>query len=96
MGAALGDSSLPQHYDLVDLIEPVELVGDEQRRAPGRRGEEIPGQGPAAGGIKVGSGLIEDQQRRIGEQGAAEGQSLALAAGQGRPVRADRRIPSVR
>src|SRR5712691_4595089 len=80
MGAVLGDFPLPQDDYLVDLIEPVELVGDEQRRSPSRRGEEISGEGAAAAGVKVGRGLIEYQQCWISEQSAREGQPLALAA----------------
>jgi len=40
--------------------------------------------------------FVENQQRRIGQQGAGQGQALALAAGQRRSVRAGRRVPSAR
>ena len=71
-------------------------MGDQQQRAPGRGGQEIPQQRRAHTGIEMGRGLVEDQQLRIGEQGPGQGQPLALAAGQRGAVRADRRVPAER
>ena len=96
MAAAPDDLSLAQDDDLVDLIEPIHVMGDEQRCPPGRGGEEIPGERTSAVRVQVGGGFVEDQHRRIGEQGARQGQPLALPAGHGRPVRVGGRIPSQR
>src|SRR5215475_2332985 len=73
VAASLGDPAVVEHHDLADLAGPIALVGDEQ-------------DGPAFGGlqqvrceclmrlwVKVsGGGLVADQQRRAGWQGAAD------------------------
>ena len=76
-------SDLPafERDDLVELIEPVEVVGDEEHRASGRRGQHVGEQSAAGPGIEMGRGFVEYQQIRIGEQGPGYGQPLPLAAG---------------
>jgi hypothetical protein len=63
MASAFDDPSVSQHDYLVELIEPVAVVGDEQRRVPGGRGQDVPGQRAAGIGIQVGGRLVEYQQR---------------------------------
>jgi hypothetical protein len=70
MASAFGDPPVLQHDYLVELIEPVTVVGDEERRPSGGRGEEVRGQRPAGLGMQVRGGLVEYQQRGVGEQGA--------------------------
>ena len=79
MAPAAGDPPVLQHDYLVELIESIAVVGDEQRRAVGGRGEEVRRQRAASLGMQVRGGLVEYQQRRIGEQGAGQRQRLALA-----------------
>jgi hypothetical protein len=54
-------SNLPafERDDLVELIEPVEVVGDEEHRAPGRRGQQVAEQSAAGSGIEVSRGFVE-------------------------------------
>ena len=79
MASAFGDPPVFQYDYLIELIEPVQVVGDEQDAAPGRSGEQVPGEGAAAVRVKVGGGFVEDQQRWIGQQGASQGDPLTLA-----------------
>ena len=78
MAPALGDPPVFQHDYLVKLIEPVEVMGDEQGGAPGRDGEQVRGQRTAGIWLEVRGGLVEDQQRWIGEQRAGQREPLPL------------------
>jgi len=69
---------------------------DQEHGAAVRRREDIAHERLGCGRVEVGGGLVEDQHRRIGEQGARQSQPLALAAGQGRAVRAGRGVPPAR
>jgi hypothetical protein len=61
MAPAFSDPPVLQHDYLVELIEPVAVVGDEKRRASGGRGEQVCGQRAAGLGMQVRGGLVEYQ-----------------------------------
>ena len=63
VAAASDNLPVPQHDDLVDLVETIQVVGDEQRRAPRRGPQKVPGEGLAAVRVEVGGGFVEYQQR---------------------------------
>jgi hypothetical protein len=66
--AAFCDPPVVEDDDLVYLVEAVELVGDEQDCAPFSGVQQVGGKRPAAVRVKVGGGLIEDQQCRVGQE----------------------------
>ena len=79
MAAAPDDPTAAKDEDLVDLIEPVQIVGDEHDAASGGGGEKIPGEGAAAVRVQVSGWFVEYQHRWIGQQGASQGDPLTLA-----------------
>jgi hypothetical protein len=90
VGALLEDLPVVEHDDVVDLVEPVEFVGDEQDRTVLGGVQQVRGERLAAAGVQVGGGLIENQQRRVGQERAGQRQALPFTAGKGRPVGTDR------
>jgi hypothetical protein len=95
VGAALDYPPGFQDHDLVDMVEPVELVGDEQCASSGGDFQQVGCKGLARVRVEAGGRLVEDQQRRVREQGPGQGEPLPLAAGDGRAVRADKRLKTV-
>ena len=80
------DDAVFHHGDAVAQGQGFNLiVGDVEHRG-GEAGVEAGDFGAhleAGGGVEVGKGLIEQEQRRLADQGAAQGDPLALAAGEG-------------
>ena len=89
MGAALGDPALVENHDLVGIDHGRQAVGDDDA-------------GPALGDVAKGlldrrlgaavegaGRLVEDQDRRILEQGSGDRDPLLLAARQLEPALAD-------
>ena len=71
MAALFGDPAVVQHHDVVDLAEPVRFVGDEQDGAALGGPQQVRGERLASFRVEVSGGLIEDQQRRVGEERSA-------------------------
>ena len=95
--AALVDQApLVQHRDPLRELQGRAPVGDEQRGAavhdPPERLVDL--------GLHLrvdrGRGVVEHQDRGVGEQRAGQGHPLALPAGQGEPLLADHRVVAVR
>ena len=61
------------------------IVGDEQADAVegGEVAAQVAANVAASAGVEGGEGLVEQEQARLGGQGAGEGDALRLAAGQG-------------
>ena len=95
MGAARGHPARVEHHNLVGLVEPVGLVGDQQRAAPGGHLEQVGGEGAARGWLQVRGGLVEDEQRRVREQRPRQGEPLPFAARHGSPARPYRRLEAL-
>ena len=66
--AALGHPAMVEDDDLVEPVESFQLVGDEQEGAAAGGVEQIGDHRGAGFRVEVGGGLVDDQQRRIGEQ----------------------------
>ena len=64
-------------------------MGDEQDGAAFGGVQQVRGEGLAGGRVQVGGGLVEDQQRGVGEEGAGQREALPFAAGDGGPAGAD-------
>ena len=72
VGALLEDLPVVEDHDVVDLVEPVGLVGDEQDRAVLCGLQQVGGERLAAGRVQVRGGLVEDQQRWVGQERAGQ------------------------
>ena len=89
MGAAVDDPAAVEDDHLVGQRDGREAVGDDEGRPPGHHLAE-PGLDRRLGGrVDRGGGVVEDQDPRVGEQGAGDRDALALAAGEGQAALAD-------
>ena len=96
MGALLGDPAAFEDDDLAGAADRREAVGDDERRAPGQQPLEAPLDRLLGAHVDVGGGLVEDQDPRLGEQGAGEGDELALAGRELDAALADLGLDAVR
>ena len=60
-------------------------MGDDQHGAAGHQPSQRILDQRLASGVQVGRGLIQDEQRRILQEGAGDGQALPLPAAQPAP-----------
>ncbi len=95
MGADLLDLAALEDDQTVGVFQGGKAVGDGKRRAPFYQAGD--GVLNLLLGVCVyrGSGLIQDQNARIVENGAGNGDALALAAGKRLPALPDLRIVAV-
>ena len=90
---AAGDDPPPLHDgNAVSAPEGGGAVGDDEHRAPAH--EDAQGLLDLVLGLRVrhGGGLVEQEDRRVLEEGAGDGQALLLPAGQARLLAEDRVI----
>ena len=81
MRAAFDDFAGFDDEDLIGAANGGEAVGDDEGGAAAHQvGEALLNQGFGFG-IEAGGGFVEDQDARIGQNGAGDGDALALAAG---------------
>ena len=95
MRAALAHLAALEHEHLVGGLERREPVGDQQDPARARL-EQVGDDRVGGGDLEVLAGLVEDQQREVGEQRARDRQPLALAAGHRAAALADLGLQSPR
>ena len=76
MAALLGDPAAVEHHDVVHLVQPVGLVGDEQDGAAFGGLQQIGGQRLTGVAVGVGGGFVDDQQRRVGEERAGQREGI--------------------
>ena len=79
MPAFLDDAALVHHEDAVRLLHGGEAMGDDQRRPAFMTLQRTLNQGLVLG-IERARRLVEQQDRRVLEDGAGDGEPLALAA----------------
>ena len=87
--APLCDPPGAQHQDFVGRLQPHQPVGDEQRCASRRQILQGGQHFPLGEGVQVGRRFVQNQDRRILEDGAGNGQSLALPPAQAQPLLPD-------
>ena len=89
MVAALDDMTLVDHQDLVRLLYGGEAVGDHQGGA--RLAQLVDGRLDVAFGLGIQGrgGLVQQQYRGVTQQGAGDGDALALTTGEGGAILAD-------
>src|SRR5690606_37693360 len=79
--AALDDAALVHDEDLVRALDGGEAVRDDEGgAAAAERAQPVADEGLALG-VEAGGGLVEDEDARVGDDGARDGDALALAAG---------------
>lgn len=96
VAAALGNPPLVEHQDLVDVGDGVQAVGDDDH---GALAGELRDRGldlRLVLGVGEGGGLVQDQDRRVLEDGTGDRDALALAAGQAVAALPDQRVVAVR
>ena len=96
MRALLDDPPLLQHHDVVGIRHRRQPVADDDRGASTSRRTQV-GEDPGLGaGVHGGQRIVEQQQRRVGEQRARDRDPLALAARQRDAAFADARFVAMR
>ena len=95
MVAALDDAAAINDEDAVGIGDGGEAMRDDQRRAPGRKlGQRLLDR-PLRLRIQRRGRLVEDQDRRVLQEDASNGETLLLAAGELHPALADDRVEAV-
>ena len=95
MGAVGRDPAVVQHHDAVrppDLRQP---VGDEQRGAAALHVMQRALNLVLGGAVDGAGGVVQDQDARVFQKGARQGDALPLAARQGDPALADDGVVAV-
>ncbi len=96
---------VPALFDQTAVVEHQDAVGADHARQPVRQDERGAPGGEAIDrlldhrlvfGVDRGQRLVEDQDRRVAQEGAGDRQPLALAARQHDPALADHRLPALR
>ena len=82
MGALFDDAAVFEHDDLAGAFDRGEAVGDDDRRAAGEQPPQAGLDARLGVDVDVGGGLVEDEDPRVGDEGAGEGDELALAGGE--------------
>ena len=92
MRAARDDPAAVEHHDLVAVEHGGQPVRDDQQRpVRGRRGQGVAQQLLVAG-VEAGRRLVEQEQRRAGQQRPGDRQPLPLAAGEQHALVADQDV----
>ena len=82
VGASLHDPALVQHDDLVGVAHGGEAVGDHQHGALAHQPVDRLLHQPLGFGVERAGGLVEDEDRRVAQQRAGDGDPLPLTAGE--------------
>ena len=77
--ALLGDVPVLEHDDPPGLADGGETVSDHDRGAPGEQPAHCGFDATLGVQVDVGGGLVEDQDARVGDERAREGDQLALS-----------------
>ncbi len=82
VGAAFDDLSLLDDEDLVGAADGGEAVGDDEGGAALHQVAQAILDHGLGLGVERAGGLVEDEDAGVGEDGAGDGDALALAAGE--------------
>ena len=82
MRAALDDAALLEHDDLRRFTHCLQVMRDEDGRPSGHQTPQRRQNSLAAGGIETSSRFVQDQDWRVTDHGAGDGDSLALTTGE--------------
>ena len=96
MGAGFDDAAIFEHDDAVGLASLSEAVGDDDGAASFEGGSGSLLEDAGTGAARFGRRLVEDRDRRVGEDQAGEGELLRLAGGKTMRPFADLRFEALR
>ena len=96
MPALLGHPAVTQHQDLVGVSHRGQPVADDDHAAALSVLLQVGQDARCGASVHGGEGVVQQQQRRIDQQGAGNRQPLALAAGQRDATLAHRRVVALR
>ena len=82
MGAHLGDAAPVEHHQPVGVAQGGEAMGDGEGGAPLHQREQAGLDQLLGLGVDRRGGFVQDQYARVVEDGAGDGDALALAAGE--------------
>ena len=94
--SALDDLTVIDHQNLVGGEDRGQPVRDGERRPPDRKARQGVLDQPLGAGVEGAGGLVEDQDARVLEDGAGDGDALLLAARKLIAALADDRIVAFR
>src|SRR5262252_10156141 len=93
--ARLHHPALVEDDDLIGLLGDAQSVRHDERAAPRDGGAERVEDLRLLARIDGGENVVEHKDGRLGHEGAGEGDTLALPAGQGEAALADHRLPAL-
>ena len=96
MRAARGDPALVQHQDLVGVAHGADALGDDKAGAPFHQPVERLLDLVLGDGVDAAGRVVQDQDARVEQQGAGDGDALLLPAAERRAALADRRVVALR
>ena len=96
MRAFLDDRAGLHHQNALRVDDGREAMGDDERRAPLHQRLERALHERLVLGVERGGRFVQQQHRRVLEDGAGDGDALALAARDRRAALAERRIVALR
>ena len=79
MAAAFGDAAAFEDEDLVGVADGGEAVGDDEARAVFHQMVEGFLDETLGGGVNTGGGFVEDEDRRVFQEGTGDGEALFFA-----------------
>ena len=89
MAATLNDPAIVEHDDLIGVLHRAHPLGNHKRRAALHDSPERLLDAVFGLHVHTGGGVVENQQRRVEQEGTGNGHPLALAAGEGRTALTD-------
>ena len=93
--AALDDLAVLEHENLIRARDRREAVRDDERRAPAAQRAKPVANERLALAVEARCGLVENQDARIGENGARDRDALPLSAREAHAALADDRVVAV-
>ena len=96
MGALLDHPPGVHHDDPIGEVQGREPVGDQQRRAAGQDGPQRVVDRLLGAGVDGAGGVVQDEDRRVGQDRPGQRDPLALAAGQRQPPLTDGGVVAAR
>ena len=95
VAADFGDAAVFEDDDAVGVGDRAEPVGDDEARAAFHQRGQAGLDHPFAFGVEVAGGLVEDEDLRVGQDRAGDGDPLPLAAAELHAALADERVVAV-
>ncbi len=79
VGALLDDLAVIDHQDVVGIPDGAQAVGDDEAGASGHQAQQGLLDAGLGARVHAAGGFVEDQDCRVGQDGAGDGEQLALS-----------------